>query len=105
MQEKLLLIGAIIFEALGIVMMKEAHGLTVWWAVVMMAVFFLISFVCFTYCLRKMEVAVTYAIWSASGAVIIFLIGLFFYKEVITIPIAICLALIVLGVLVLGSRS
>lgn len=104
MPAKLLLAGAIIFEALGIVMMKEAHGLTVWWAVVLMLVFFGVSFLCFTFCLRKMDVAVTYAIWSASGAVLIFLIGLFFYKEVITIPIAICLALIVLGVLILGSK-
>lgn len=104
MSGKLLLIGAIIFEALGIVMMKEAQGLTVWWAVVFMGIFFAISFTCFTFCIRKMEVAVTYAIWSASGAVLIFLIGLFFYKEPITIPITICLALIIVGVLILGSK-
>lgn len=104
MPAKLLLVGAIIFEALGIIMMKEAHGLTVWWAVVLMLVFFGISFVCFTFCLRKMEVSVTYAIWSASGAVLIFLAGMFLYKEVITIPIAICLALIVTGVFILGSK-
>lgn len=104
MPAKLLLAGAVIFETLGIVMMKEAHGLTVWWAVILMLVFFGISFLCFTFCLRKMEVSVTYAIWSASGAVLIFLVGFLFYKETISIPIGVCLALIVSGVLILGSK-
>ncbi len=103
MPARLLLLSAIVFEVLGIIMMKLSDGFQIWWASLLMLLFFGISFLSFSFCIRKMEVSITYAIWTASGSVLIVLAGMFLFKETITIPMLLCLGLIVLGILVLGN--
>ncbi len=98
---------AIVFEVVGTTMMKLAEGFTKLVPSVMIFVFYGISFVFMTISLKKIDVAVSYAIWSGLGTAMIAVIGFIWFREPATAIKIASIALIILGVTGLqfgGSR-
>jgi len=101
------LVCAIICEVGGTLSMKFASGFTRSVPSIMIFVFYIGSFVFFTFALKEISVGIAYAVWPGLGTVLVVLAGFIFFREVIT-PAKICfIALIVIGVtgLYLGENA
>ncbi|MBQ9465989.1 MAG: multidrug efflux SMR transporter [Muribaculaceae bacterium] len=105
MKEWLFLISAIIFEALGTVMLKLSEQFTRPLPTIAMLAGYVLSLYLLSYALRTIPVGIAYAIWSALGIVFITLIGIIVFKQVPDLPAYIGLALIMAGVVVLNLFS
>jgi len=93
------LAGAIALEIAGTVSMKLSQGFTRTLPSVLIFVFYAASFALMTIAVKRIDMSVSYAIWSAVGTAAITLIGVFGFRESLT-PIQIgSLALIIIGVL------
>jgi len=103
----ILLIGAICMEVLGTTCMKLSEGFTRWVPSVLIFVFYALAFILMTFAIKKLDLSLTYAIWSGVGTFLIALIGLFWFKEPFTILKAVSMALVIAGVvgLNLGGSS
>ncbi|GBU09755.1 multidrug resistance protein [Gammaproteobacteria bacterium] len=99
MDARILLCGAIIFEVIGTTLMKLSNGFTVLVPSIFMIITYSISFASLTLCLRKMEVTIAYAIWSAVGTVLIAIVGALFFGENMSLSKIVCLLIIILGVI------
>ena len=93
------LVGAIIFEVAGTVSMKLADGFTRFWPSVFLFVFYGLSFIGLTLALKKIDVSMAYAVWSALGTAVVAMIGFFFFKEPMSPLKLISLSLIIMGVI------
>ena len=103
----ILLIGAICMEVLGTTCMKLSEGFTRWVPSVLIFVFYALAFILMTFAIKKLDLSLTYAIWSGVGTFLIALIGLFWFKEPFTILKAVSMTLVIAGVvgLNLGGSS
>jgi small multidrug resistance pump len=99
MSSWILLTLAILFEVAGTTCMKLSNGLTRPWFIVGIVVFYVASFVGLALALKRLDVSVTYAIWAGLGIVLITLVGIFFFNEPMTPWRAVCIALILAGVI------
>jgi small multidrug resistance pump len=93
----LLLLGAIALEVCGTTCMKLSEGFTKALPSVLLFVFYAGSFVALTFVLKKIDVSVTYAIWSGLGTVLISAIGMLWFREPATAVRLACIGLIVVG--------
>ena len=75
------LLLCIIFETIGVFLLKLANGFTVFWPSVGTIVFHLLCFYFGSLALKTLDVSVTYAVGSACGIVIMSLIGYFYFHE------------------------
>jgi len=99
------LILAIIFEVAGTTSMKLTDGFTNLIPSIMVFIFYVFSLVALTFALKFLEMSIAYAIWAGLGTVLITLIGVYYFKEPVSI-IKICsIGLIVLGVVGLHLSS
>lgn len=94
----LYLIVAILFEIAGTTSMKLSDGFTRFTPSVLIFVFYAVSFISLTLCLRHMDVSVAYAVWSGLGTALIAGIGFFWFKEPLTGLKIVSLLLIIVGV-------
>ena len=94
----LYLILAITFEVLGTTSMKLSNGFSKTAPSIAMFVFYILSLVALTYALKKIEVSMAYAIWSGVGTALITIIGIYLFKEQISLLKIGSIALIVIGV-------
>ena len=92
------LIIAIIFEVVGTTFMKLSEGLTKLTPSIMMFICYILCFSVFALALKKIEVSVAYAIWSAVGVTLISIIGIMFFSENINAVKIISTLLIIAGV-------
>ena len=92
------LIGAIVFEVLGTTAMKLSEGFTKTVPSVAMGVFYILSLTALTYALKKFDVSMAYAIWSGVGTALITLIGIWYFKESISVMKLASIGLIIIGV-------
>jgi small multidrug resistance pump len=93
-----LLIGAICMEVCGTTCMKLSVGFTRWIPSVLIFVFYALAFILMTYAIKKLDLSLTYAIWSGVGTFLIALIGLFWFKEPFTLLKAVSMGLVIAGV-------
>lgn len=93
-----LLFVAITFEISGTVSMKLSHGFTRTIPTILMFVFYGLGFVPLNLALRQIDISVAYAIWSGIGTAVIALIGIFYFREPVTLLRAISIVLIIFGV-------
>jgi small multidrug resistance pump len=94
-----LLLGiAIVLEVAGTTCMKLSDGFTRPLPSLGIVVFYAGAFAALTVALKRLEVSVAYAIWSAVGTALIALIGVVLFKESFTPLKAMSLLLIVAGV-------
>ncbi|GFZ31644.1 hypothetical protein CSC2_21700 [Clostridium zeae] len=92
------LILAIGFEIIATTLMKTSNG----FSKLLPTLGSLIGYgICFTFlsmALKKIDVSVAYAVWSAAGLVIISIIGVVLFKESVSALKIISILLIILGV-------
>ena len=92
------LIIAIITEVIGTTNMKLSQGFTKVVPSILMVVFYIICFAFMNLALKKLDVSITYAIWSGVGTALIAAIGFLYFKEPVTAIKIGSIALIVIGV-------
>jgi small multidrug resistance pump len=95
----ILLIAAICMEVCGTTCLKLSDGLTKWLPSVLIFVFYGLSFTMMAYAVKKLDLSLTYAIWSGVGTFLIALIGFFWFKEQFTLLKAFSMALVIAGVI------
>lgn len=89
---------AIVFEVAWAVAMKLSDGLSKLTPTIVTMVCYLMSVVFLALATKKLDVGLAYAIWAGSGAAIIAVIGVLYFKEPMTMIKAASLALIVAGI-------
>lgn len=99
------LVVAILFEVAGTTSMKLSDGFSKLWPSVLIFVFYALSFTSLTFAMKRLEVSVTYAVWSGLGTVLISLIGYFWFKDSFNFQKVISIALIVVGVIGLNLSN
>jgi small multidrug resistance pump len=101
----ILLIAAIVMEVCGTTCMKLSEGFTKWLPSVLIFVFYAISFTLMTFAVKKLDLSLTYAIWSGVGTFLIALIGLFWFKEPFTLLKVASMTLVIAGVIGLNLSN
>jgi small multidrug resistance pump len=99
----LCLAGAILLEIAGTTSMKLSHGFTRPLPSVLLFVFYALSFALMTLAVKRIDMSVSYAIWSGVGTALITLIGVAAFGETLTRVQIGSIALIVAGVV--GLRA
>jgi len=92
------LVCAIIMEVIGTTNMKLSDGFTKTLPSILMFVFYGFSFAFLTLALKKIDLSLSYAIWSGVGTALIATIGILYFKEPVTAIKIGSIALIVIGV-------
>jgi len=92
-----LLFVAILLEIAGTVCTKLADGFSRLLPSIGIMVFYLLSLALFTLTVKKIDVAVGYAIWSGVGTAAIAVIGFTYFKETYTPLKGLFIALIMIG--------
>ena len=93
------LAGAIALEIAGTISMKLSQGFTRTLPSVLIVVFYAGSFTLMTVAVKKIDVSVSYAIWSGVGTTAIALIGVYWFRESLTTMQIASIVLIVTGVI------
>ena len=99
----LALAGAIVLEIAGTVSMKMSRGFTQTLPSILLFVFYAMSFALMTVAVKRIDMSVSYAIWSGVGTATIALIGVFWFREALTWTQIGSIALIIAGVV--GLRA
>lgn len=97
--------AAICLEVCGTTCLKLSEGFTRWLPSVLIFVFYGISFTLMTLAVKKLELSIAYAIWSGVGTLLIALIGLFWFKEPVTILKVVSMVLVIAGAIGLNLSS
>ncbi len=97
------LAGAIALEIAGTVSMKLSQGFTRTLPSVLIFVFYSASFALMTVAVKKIDMSVSYAIWSGVGTSAIAVIGVLAFRESLTAVQVASIALIIAGVV--GLRA
>jgi len=92
------LICAITMEVIGTTNMKLSQGFTKTLPSILMFVFYGFSFAFLTLALKKIDLSLSYAIWSGVGTALIAAIGVLYFKEPVTAIKIVSIGLIVIGV-------
>jgi len=82
--------------------MKLSNGFSRAVPTALMALLYALSFVPMTVALRRLDVGMAYAVWSAVGTALITLIGMWLFREPMSTAKACALGLIVFGVIMLN---
>ena len=95
----LLLALAILTEVAGTTALKLSQGFTKLLPSIAVVICYGLSFVLLSQTLKRMQIGVVYAIWSAVGTALIATIGIIWFKEPLTAVKIGSIALIILGVI------
>ena len=101
----ILLFAAILFEVAGITSMKLSRGFSEPLPSIAVPVFYVLSAAAVILVLKRLELSVTYAIWSGVGTALAALIGIAYFREPLTLIKVASLALVILGVLGLSLAA
>jgi small multidrug resistance pump len=96
---------AISLEVAATVFMKLSEGFSRVVPTAIMGVLYAVSFVPLAIALKKMDVGVAYAVWSAVGTAMVTLVGVFLFKESVSALKVVSIALIIAGVVSLNLSS
>ena len=99
------LIAAIFMEVCGTTCLKLSEGLTKWLPSVLIFVFYSLAFILMAFAVKKLDLSLTYAIWSGIGTLLIAFIGFFWFREQFTLLKAISMALVIAGVVGLNPSG
>lgn len=89
---------AIVFELIATTLMKASVGFSRWLPTLGTFLGYFISFTCLSFCLKKMDVSLAYAIWSAAGTIVISIIGVCLFGEHLNALKIVSILFIVVGV-------
>ena len=99
----LCLAGAIVLEIAGTTSMKLSQGFTRTLPSILLFVFYALSFALMTVAVKRIDMSVSYAIWSGVGTMLIALIGVYAFGESLTRVQVVSIVLIIAGVI--GLRA
>ena len=101
------LAAAIVFEVGASVAMKLSQGLSRPGPVFWMMALYAVAFACNAMALKKLDLSVTYAIWSGLGTALIAIVGMTWFREPVSAVRIGSILLIVIGVvgLALSARN
>jgi small multidrug resistance pump len=99
------LFAAILLEVAATVFMKLSNGFSRLMPTLIMALLYGISFFPLAIALKKMEVSVAYAVWSAVGTALVTTLGMFLFHEKISLVKIGAIAMIILGVVALNMSE
>jgi small multidrug resistance pump len=94
----LLLLAAIVFEVAGITSMKLSRGFAEALPSIAVPIFYVLSAAAVILALKRLDLTLTYAIWSGVGTALAAMIGVAYFREPVTLLKLASLALVVLGV-------
>lgn len=98
---------AIFFEIFGTTLLKLSNGLTNYKYSILLLVFYGLSLWMLSIALKRIDIAIAYAIWSGCGIAIIAGIGVLYFKEPFSIIKCMFISFILIGVIglnMLGIR-
>jgi len=101
MKEWIFLIGTVIFETLGTLMLKLSEQFVSLLPTEVTIISYLLSFYLLSYALDKLPIGVAYGVWGAIGIIFITFIGAIVFKQIPDLPPIIGLVLIISGVLII----
>ena len=93
---------AILLEVAATVFLKLSNGFSKLVPTLIMALLYAVSFLPLAIALKKMDVSVAYAVWSAVGTAMVTIMGTFLFHEKISLVKVGGIALIILGVVALN---
>lgn len=93
------LLLAIFMEVAGTTAMKLSQGFTQLIPSIAIFFFYALSLAFLSFSLKRLAVGFAYAIWSGLGTLLIFIIGIFFFQESVTVLKTISLIAIIVGVI------
>ena len=93
---------AILLEVAATVFLKLSNGFSKLIPTLIMALLYAVSFLPLAIALKKMDVSVAYAVWSAVGTAMVTIMGTFLFYEKISLVKVGGIALIILGVVALN---
>ena len=99
----LFLIGAILFEVAGTMLLPVSQNFTKLIPTTLLAIFYLCAFYFLTFVVNKLPIAIVYATWSGLGIFTIAILGYIFFKQTLTWQAILGLFLIVIGVVLVNS--
>ncbi|MEY3089915.1 MAG: hypothetical protein RL113_231 [Pseudomonadota bacterium] len=91
------LFGAIVFEVMGTLSIKQATLSHTYYWVGAIVVFYVISFALIGVAVKKIDIGTAYAIWAGFGTATITILGWLIFKEIMTIQKMIAIVLIIIG--------
>ena len=94
----ILLFAAILLEVAGITSMKLSRGFAEIVPSIAVPVFYVLSAAAVILALKRLDLSVTYAIWSGVGTALAAMIGIAYFREPLTLFKMASLLLVVLGV-------
>jgi small multidrug resistance pump len=92
------LFAAILLEVADITAMKLSRGFAELIPSIAVPVFYVLSAAAVILALKRLDLSVTYAIWSGVGTALAAMIGIAYFREPLTLFKVASLALVVLGV-------
>ena len=93
-----ILFFAIVFEVAGTLTLKFTNGMTRLWPTVLMFAFYLISLFGLSNAVTRIPVGTAYAVWSGVGTLMVFVMGVVWLREEVTLLRSISAVLVVIGV-------
>ena len=96
------LIGAILFEVTGTILLPVTNNFTRPLVSIIVGVSYLASFYMLTYAVKEIPLAIAYSTWSGLGIFLIAVLGYFIYDQQIQWQSVVGLFMIVLGVTVVN---
>jgi len=95
----ILLILAVVCEVFGTLSLKLSNGFSVPGPSIAVVAGYGLSFILLARVLKTMEVGVAYAAWSGLGTALVAIAGIFIFGESATLAKAVCITMIVGGVI------
>ena len=99
----LFLVGAIICEVCGTMLLPVTQNFTKLTPTVFLAGFYLSAFYLLTFVVDKLPIAIVYGTWSGLGIFTIAILGYIFFKQTLAWQAIVGLFLIVIGVILVNS--
>ena len=99
----LFLIGAILCEVAGTMLLPISQNFTKMIPTVTLSMFYLLAFYLLTFVVNKLPIAIVYATWSGLGIFTIAILGYVFFKQNLSWQAIMGLFLIILGVVLVNS--
>jgi len=101
----LFLVGAIVCEVMGTLLLPATQNFSRIVPTITMICCYVIAFYCLTFAIRDIPIAIVYAIWSGIGVFLIAIFSAFVYKQLLQWQAIVGLALIVAGVILVNLFS
>ena len=102
MTKYIFLIGAILLEVAGTMMLPLTNNFSKLLPTLALGVFYLGSFYLLTFAIKFIPLSIVYATWSGIGVFLVAILSYFFYGDVLKWPAILGLCFIVVGVMLVN---